>query len=107
MYLKLGDAFADSDFEFLRDLFEILDSKLRELQVRADESPDADSLGIYDCCDFVAGTGFVACQRYLAATFGPHGMAKDTALAIGPRHFNGKSYASILNAAATFLEAPR
>lgn len=100
MYIKVGDEFADSDLEFLRDLLEMLDLKLRELQSRADQRPGDDSSGIHDWCDFLAGTGFVACQRFLAATYGPHGVAKETALAIGPQHNFGKTIAAILNAAA-------
>ena len=102
MYIKVGDEFVDSDLAFLRDLFEMLDSKMRELQSRADQRPDDDSSGIYDWCDWLAGTGFVACQRYLAATYGPHGVAKEIALAIGPHHNRGKSIVDILNAAANF-----
>ena len=102
MYIKCGDAFGDSDLAFLRELFEMLDSKLRELQLRADQRPGDDSSGIYDWCDYLAGTGFVACQRYLAATYRPHEVAKEIALAIGPHHNCGKSIAAILNAAANF-----
>lgn len=100
MYLKVDGSFCDADLNFLRDLFEMLDSKLRTLQERA--SSDADSSGIYDWCDFLAGTGIVACQRYLAATHGPHGVSKEAALALGPHHAGGKSIATILNAAANF-----
>lgn len=101
MYLKFGDdVFHDFDLEFLRDLFTLLDGRLDELQERIDKCFDPDQMGLFDDVEYIAGMGFVACQRYLASTFRQTGLDKQSALAIGPRHKGRESFARILNAAA-------
>lgn len=102
MYLKFDDGVLDYDLDFVRDLFALLDERLDRLQERIDECSDPDQLGLFDEAEFIAGVGFVACQRYLASTYGPHGLPKDVALKLGPHHHNGESYACILNAAANY-----
>ena len=84
------------------DLLTLLDSQLRDLEEQIGKSPDPDSMGLFDRGEFLAGTGFVACQRYLASTYGPHNVPKEIALAVGPYHAGGESYAAIFNAAANF-----
>ncbi len=102
VYLIVGGEFCDTDFEFLRELFAMFDSKLAQLQSRIEHCSDPDSSGLFDWSNFLAGSGFVACQTYLTSTFGPLGVSKETALSLGPHHSGGRSYATILNAAANF-----
>jgi hypothetical protein len=102
MYLKSGDDFFDYDLNFLEDFFTFLDAKLDDLQRRIDESPDPDQLGLFDDGEYLAGLGFVACQRYLSSTFGWKSIEKGEALDTGPKHLRGKTYARILHSAANY-----
>ena len=76
MYLKFDDGVSDDDLNFLRDLFNLLDARLDNLQERIDECPDPDGMGLFDEGEYLAGLGFVASQRYLASTYGQHGLRK-------------------------------
>lgn len=102
MYLKIGDSFCDSDFAFLKDLFALLDARFEDLQRRIDNSFDPDQMGLFDEAEYLSGMGFIACQRYLASTYGPNGVAKDIALSVGPKHVGGEPFARIINAAANY-----
>lgn len=102
MYLKFDDGVVDDDLAFLRDLFTLLDARLTNLQKRIDECPDPDGMGLCDEGEYLAGLGFVACQRYLASTYGQHRLKKELALAMGPRHHGGQSFVSIINAVANY-----
>jgi len=102
MYLKLDDGVFDDDLNFLRDLFTLLDARLADLQKRIHECPDPDGMGLCDKGEYLAGMGFVACQRYLASTYGPLGLKKDVALASGPHHEGGETLVSIINAVANY-----
>ncbi len=102
MYLKFDDGFNDYDLDFVRDLFSLLDEWLDRLQERIDECFDPDQWGLFDEAEYIAGMGFVACQRYLASTYGSNDLRKDVALELGPHHSGGESYASILHAAANY-----
>src|ERR1700735_1235113 len=102
MYLKSGDNFLDFDLDFLKDFFTFLDEKLEDLQRRIEESPDPDQMGLIDDGEYLAGLGFVACQRYLSSTFGPKNIEKKDALDIGPKHIGGRTYARFLHSAANY-----
>ncbi len=102
MYIKCEDVFCDSDLAFLRDLFGLLDARFDDLQLRIDGSPDPDSMGLFDEGEYLSGMGFVACQRYLASTYGPHGVSKDIAMRLGPKHAGGEPVVRIINAAANY-----
>jgi len=102
MYLKFDADFLDFDLSFLQDLFALLDGRFDDLQQRIEESSDPDGMGLFDIGEYLAGMGFVACQRYLASTYGPNDLAKKAALAIGPYHEGGEPVARILNAAANY-----
>jgi hypothetical protein len=102
MYWNCKDGTHDFDLAFLRDLCALLDSRLDQIQETIDASFDPDQMGHFDDFEYVVGMGFVACQRYLASTFGPHNVAKKAALSVGPRHSGGETLARILNAAANY-----
>ena len=59
-------------------------------------------MGFFDEAEYLAGIGFVACQRYLASTYGQHNTQKDAALKLGPQHDGGEPIARVLNAAANY-----
>jgi hypothetical protein len=102
MYLKFDGGFFDYDLDFVRDLFSLLDERLDRQQELIDECFAPDQMELFDEAEYIAGMGFVACQRYLASTYGQHDLQKDVALELGPHHDGGESYARILNAAANY-----
>ena len=102
MYLVFEDGIHDSDLSFLRDLFGLLDAKFDEVQQRIDECWDPDQMGLFDDAEYLVGMGFIGCQRYMASTYGPRGIAKHDALRVGPCHPGGETYARVLNSAANY-----
>ena len=102
MYIKLKNGIFDVDLVFLKKLVALLDSRLDEVQQAIDSSSDPEEMGHFDDGEYVIGMGFIACQRYLASTYGPGGISKKTALETGPRHTGGETIAQIINAAANF-----
>jgi hypothetical protein len=94
MYLKGENGeFLDFEMASLEVIFELVDSQLDKLESL---TSDWDLIG--DECEFLVGLGFVSCQRYLVST----SKSKKTALAIGPEHPGGETYAAILNASANY-----
>ena len=59
-------------------------------------------LGYFDDIESLIGLGFVACQRYLTATYGWMKFTKHAALAVGPTHRSGLTIAEIANHAANY-----
>jgi hypothetical protein len=53
------------DLQFLREMVELLDRWLRQLEFDAKSSPDPDASSIYDRGEYAIGLGFVAFQNYL------------------------------------------
>jgi hypothetical protein len=102
MYLQLDNGIFDADLHLLQDLFAVLDPRLERIQVGITTSFDPDAMGHFDEAEYLCGMGFIACQRYLAATFGSSGISKEKALALGPVHTGGEPIARILNAAANY-----
>jgi hypothetical protein len=102
MYLKTDDGIYDGDLAFLKDLVALLDSRLDEVWQAIVSCSDPDGMGHCDNGEYVVGMGFIACQRYLASTYSPHGMSKNIALRAGPRHIGGETIARIVNAGANF-----
>lgn len=102
MYIQFDNCIHDPDFELLQDLFDVLDSRLELVDADIKSSFDPDAIGQFDEAEYLCGMGFIACQRYLAATYGSSGIAKSDALALGPIHSGGQPIARILNAAANY-----
>jgi len=102
MYLQFDSGIYDRDLLLLQDLFAILDPRLDRVEGDITSSFDPDQMGHFDEAEYLCGMGFVACQRYLAATYGCSGIAKSTALALGPFHNGGEPIARILNSAANY-----
>lgn len=102
MYIKFDNCYCDSDLQFLKELFALLDERFDDLQRRIDDSFDPDQMGLFDEAEYLSGMGFIACQRYLASTYGPVGVAKKDALSVGPKYDGGEPFAQILHAAANY-----
>ena len=104
MYIKFDDGILDDDLPFLVTLLELLDTRLTQIQLAIETSTDPDSDGLCDRGEYLIGMGFIACQRYLASTYGPLGIRKHVALNCGPRESGGASFAEIVNATANLAK---
>jgi len=96
-----GTAF-DFDLGFLRDLVQLLDRQLDQLEQEAAALPDPDGFGVLESADYLVGLGLVACQGYLAATYGFLHIDKQKALKRGPMHRSGYTIAELVNHGANF-----
>lgn len=104
MYPKFDDGILDDDLPFLVTLLELLDTRLIQIQLAIEASTDPDSDGLFDRGEYLIGIGFIACQRYLASTYGPLGVKKHVALDCGPHESGGASFAQIVHATANFAK---
>jgi hypothetical protein len=101
MYLILdGGEVWDFDLTLMSGVLETLDRQWVSLSDVSVGCPDPDGFGIYDEMEYLAGLGFVVCQRYLSATLCCNGISKEQALNLPPMHASGQSVASIVNAGA-------
>jgi hypothetical protein len=87
------------DLQVLREMVELLDRWLRQLEFDAKSSPDPDASSIYDRGEYAIGLGFVAFQNYLTAVAGSR---RNNLLDSGPAHRCGKSFARICNEVANY-----
>ena len=84
MYLlSKGEVLHDYDLELLKDICSFIDGKLQSLGESIDE--EAEQCGLFDRLEHLVGLGFVACQTYMAATYGCANIRKDLALEFGPK----------------------
>src|SRR3954454_4379941 len=100
MFLTHGDQVIDYDLDLLGHFVDALDAQLDRDCKDATSCPDPDSFGVFDRIEHLTGLGFVACQTYLAATYGSLKVPKETALKLGPLHRPWMPVASLVNHAA-------
>jgi hypothetical protein len=100
MFLTHGDRVIDYDLDLLRHIVDALDTQLDRDCEDAVTCQDPDSFGVFDRIEHLTGLGFVACQTYLAATYGSLKISKDAALKLGPLHRPWMPVASLVNHAA-------
>ncbi len=92
----------DGELWRLQELFEMLDSKLAEIESRIEKSTDPDSNGLCDRGEYFIGLGFVAIQQYLVETTMFTGLSKSEAYKLGPMHPSGATYVGLVNACANW-----
>lgn len=92
----------DPDLPLLQYKTAVLDKILDDLEHEATISPDPDSFGVYDAIDDISGFGFVACQKYVHATFNRFGIKRTDALALGPKHERGQNLARLICECANY-----
>lgn len=80
----------------------LIDSHLDGIDRSAAVSEDPDAYGILDQLESIAGLGFAVCQTYMTAHISRSRASKPAALALGPRHRTGRTFAEVVNAAANF-----
>ena len=102
MYLKIGEEFADGEFQLLSELLAILDGEILRVQkmIRTSDNPDAE--GLTDRGEYFIGVGLTAVQQYLTDTLAQTGISKKTALEIGPRYSSENTFVGVVNAAANW-----
>src|SRR5262245_38849422 len=84
MFLYSSNFIFDFDLESLKNILQVLDNQLEILEQNATDCEDPDSFGIFDRAEATISLGFVACQKYIAATYGCLKIPKEKALAVGP-----------------------
>lgn len=102
MYIKAGNEFGDTDFEFMREFLEHLDVKLLEIMDNISLSPDPDSLGLFDKGEYYIGVGFTVAQSYITSTYPQLEIKKKDAMQAGPLLKNGLTFIEALNSGANF-----
>ena len=102
MYIKAGNEFGDTDFEFMREFLEHLDVKLLEIMDNISLSPDPDSLGLFDKGEYYIGVGFIVAQSYITSTYPKLEIKKKGAMQAGPLLKNGLTFIEALNSGANF-----
>jgi hypothetical protein len=103
MYIISNDGIIDCDMDLLVHVATVLDEQLDLISEKSVEISDADAFGLHDRGEHVAGLGFVACQAYMAATYGFVRLPKKLVLQLGPRHGpSGRFVADVVNHAANF-----
>lgn len=96
MYFLSGDKVWDFDFDLMSGVLDTLDRQLASLDEAAKGCPDPDGFGIFDEAEYLAGIGFVVCQRYLSATASWSGIPKRQALDLPPLLPSGRPVAALV-----------
>lgn len=94
-----GELIIDFDLRLLEEITEFIDDRLSMLSDRVDEGQEG-VLWLLDRMENLSGLGFVACQTYLASTYGCANIAKGEALMYGPRLSERLTAAQLVNHAA-------
>lgn len=102
MFFVLENEFADGELWRLRELLDLLDGKIADINGQVANSRDPDSEGLCDRGEYFIGVGFVALQQYLAETIMFTGISKADALKLGPNHESGNTCVEIINSCANW-----
>lgn len=100
MHLWLDNEIIDFEIGCLRHVLANTDRMLQEIDDAAESNPHGDALGIFDYAEFIAGVGFVSCQKYMKWISGTANMRE--LLQLGPTHTTGETWANIIYAAANY-----
>jgi hypothetical protein len=100
--LKIGDEYADRDFELLRRHLKLLDAELSQINVSIVSSRDPESDGLLDAGEYFIGHGFIAIQRYITATRTALGVGLSQALKFPPMLQGDISLVAALYAGANY-----
>jgi hypothetical protein len=99
---KIGDEYADIDFELLSRHLQLLDVEIAEINAAIKKSSDPESDGLFDSGEYFIGNGFVAVQRYLTSTRAGLGISQSVAFSVPPMVKGNVPLAEILNAGANY-----
>lgn len=97
--IKVGDDYADAEFELLFRHLELLDLEIKPICATIARSRKE---GLCDAGEYFIGHGFVAIQRYLTATRAGLGVTVADAFGMPPILSNGVSFAAAVNAGANY-----
>lgn len=102
MFFVLENEFADGELWKLRELLDILDAKIAEINELIEASSDPDSDGLCDRGEYFIGVGFVAIQQYMVETIMFTGLGKSEAYKLGPIHSSGRTSVGLINSCANW-----
>ena len=86
----------------LRELLDLIDSKLYEIDECISKSADPDTDGLLDRGEYFIGIGFVAIQHHLNESLIGMEIGKKDAYSLGSIHSSGISSIGVINAAANW-----
>lgn len=102
MLMLINGEILDCELNRLSKLFDLLDSKLVEINKAVKVSKDPVTDGLCDEAEYYVGIGFTAAQQYLVDTLlFMNFKDKNEAFKLGPA-WKSESYALIINAAANY-----
>lgn len=96
VYMKCGDAYADGDYNLLKDFLILIDAKIEELNKIFHHTKDE---YILDSIEYYVGFGYIAIQRYFHSTYPQTFTDKSKALSAYP-----SDLMLVLNAGANFVK---
>jgi hypothetical protein len=100
--IKSGAIFCDPDLDVLAEVLLVLDRHLESIIGEWETAEECEQCGNFDRAEHIMGLGFVACQAYIAATYGFLNVQKSDALSYGPCHRTGKRIVEIVNHVANY-----
>lgn len=100
MFLTHFNQIIDYDLDLFVRISDMLDAEVERNYQEASTCPDPDAFGIFDRMEHITGLGFVACQTYLASTYGFLNIEKDFALTLAPYTAQNIPVVTIVNHAA-------
>jgi len=92
----------DIELDRLRELLEVLDGKLCQIEKSILNSADPESDGLFDRGEYFIGVGFVAIQQHFIDSLIALDINKKEAYSLGSKHSSGVSCAAVINAAANW-----
>jgi hypothetical protein len=102
MYIKIGKEFADNDLNFLIEMLEHLDIKVKEINNDILLSADPDSDGLCDKGEYYIGAGLSLIQQYISSTYPQLDVDRDHSLKLGDKITDELSYIKAINAGANY-----
>ncbi|MDO6423054.1 hypothetical protein [Saccharophagus degradans] len=102
MFFVLDNEFEDGELWKLREMLDLLDAKISEVNRLIEKSSDPDSEGLCDRGEYFIGVGFVAIQQYLVETIINTGLSKSEAYNLGPEHSFGGTSVSLISSCANW-----
>ena len=102
MIFDIDGEIIDDEIGLLQESLFHLDFKISSVDALIRETVDPDGASLCDRGEHFIGLGFVACQKYLAATYGPAKIQKREALQFGPVFDEAVFTIKIIDATANY-----
>lgn len=95
-------AFLHYEVKWLKELAELVDSRISDIYRLADEIKMPDEYGLLDSLEHVSGFGFVGFQTFIVSVASYMALNKLDIIELGPFHSSGTSKIKMIHHAANF-----